>query len=388
MAEAFDKKIVIADEDGEFLTEAKSILDGRAPTVESLADVQRLLEHGLDLVVLGPSFAHGSALKSAGVLKELDSEVEVVLVAGAVTAQLLRAAMRSGLRDVLEAPLTEQKLLEVMSRIEHRARRTTEVEPFGIPEQSVGKVIAVMSAKGGSGKSVVATNLAMLLTRDHKPEGTVLVDGDLQFGDVDLMLQLKKPARTIVDAAKDLDRLDVSLMESMLTKHPSGLRVLAAPWEPAFADEISTQSLTEIVSLLRSMFDFVIVDTASLLDELLLSLLERADQVLMVVDMDYPSIRNARKALDTLRLLKFPIGKVEIVVNRSNATNKTGSKEIEQTLGLPVAAEIPSDRRVPMSVDQGRPIVDSEPRSAVAKGFESVAALVASSASGRRKRGR
>ncbi len=166
------------------------------------------------------------------------------------------------------------------------------------------------------------------------------------------------------------------MLKTLLTRHESGLNVLAAPLEPAFADEISTRVITEIVAKLREMYDYVIVDTASLLDELLLSLLERADQALFVVDMDLPSVKNAKLALETLRLLKFQSSKIQLVLNRSNARARLDENEIERSLKMKISAAVPSDGLVPASVNEGRPVVESAPRSKVARGFETVAALV------------
>jgi pilus assembly protein CpaE len=167
------------------------------------------------------------------------------------------------------------------------------------------------------------------------------------------------------------------MLESLLTEHPSGLMVMAAPLEPAFADDISTASLINVVELLKKSFDYVVVDTASLLDELLLSLLEKADMILQVVDMDLPSVKNAKLALETLRLLKFPTSKVKLVLNRSNARARLDDREIEAALKMEIAAQIPSDGAVAASMNEGRPVVESAPRSRVAKGFESVAELIA-----------
>ncbi len=190
------------------------------------------------------------------------------------------------------------------------------------------------------------------------------------------MLQLE-PKLTIVNAAHELHRLDEALLQSVLTRHPTGLRVLAAPLEPAFADEISTGAMTQILAMLKGMFDYIVVDTASLLDELLLSLLERSDQVIFIVEMDLPSVKNAKLALETLRLLKFPFAKIQLVLNRSNAKARLDEREIERSLKMKISAAVPSDGLVPASVNEGRPVVDSAPKSKVAKGFESVYELVA-----------
>ena len=384
MSDLFDGAgVVIVDDDDDFLNEAKRLFDGRVPTVRTIADAQSAVEEGsVHLVMLGPSFANESGLKGVGPLLELDPDLAVVMVAGTITAPLLRSAMRAGLKDVIEAPLTVQSVTDAVGQVDRTAKRqrteTPPAEPYAA-SAAEGKVVAVMSAKGGSGKTVTATNLAMLLAQRHDPSRVCIVDADLQFGDVCLVLQLE-PRLTMVNAAHELHRLDEPLLESLLTSHPSGLRVLAAPLEPAFADEISTAAMTEIITKLRGMFDYVIVDTASLLDELLLSLLERADQVLYVLDMDLPSVKNAKLALETLRLLKFPGSKVQLVLNRSNARARLDEKEIERSLKLKISAAIPSDGMVPASINEGRPVVESAPRSRVAKGFDSVYDLVATPA--------
>jgi pilus assembly protein CpaE len=375
--------IVVVDDDDLFLNEAKRLFDGRVPTDRSMADVERRVEDSeIDLVILGPSFAHEEAMSQAGDLVANDPELGVVLVAETVTAPLLKSALRNGLTDVVEAPLTVQKVEEAIGQIDRLQRRRAAPAAPSVPsepyaaEPQLGTVVTVMSAKGGSGKTVFATNVAMVLGKWGKPEDIVMVDGDLQFGDVCLVLQLE-PKFTVVNAAHDLRQLDEAMLDSLLTKHSSGMRVLAAPLEPAFADEISTAAITEIVEKLRSMFKYVIIDTASMLDELLLSLLERADKVLFIVDMDLPSVKNAKLALETLRLLKFPASKIQIVLNRSNAKARLDEKEIERSLKMKIMATVPSDGIVPASVNEGRPVVESTPKSKVAKGFESVAKLVA-----------
>jgi pilus assembly protein CpaE len=132
-----------------------------------------------------------------------------------------------------------------------------------------------------------------------------------------------------------------------------------------------------MIEILQDNYDYIIVDTASMLDELILSLVEKSDQVLMVVDMDLPSVKNAKLALDTLRLLKFSTGAVSLVMNRSNSRSKLDNKEIEAALKISIDAAVPSDALVAASVNEGRPVVESEPKSKVAKGLETVAALVA-----------
>ncbi|MGF1668327.1 MAG: CpaE family protein [Acidimicrobiia bacterium] len=372
-----ENNLLVVDDDDAFIDEAKRLFDGRLPTARSIGDALQAIESGsLRMVILGPSFAREDSLDSVRTLRHGDPALISLIVAESVTANLLRAAMRVGVSDVIEAPLTEEKIEQAISQFSSDMLQLRRGGAGGGGSESAdrGKVVTVMSAKGGSGKTVTATNLAVLLARE--PNTSVcLVDADLQFGDVCLVLQLE-PKFTVVNAAAELHRLDATLIESILTPHPSGLKVLAAPLEPAFADDITTGGLLQIIDVISERFDYVVVDTASLLDELLLSLLERSDQVLMVVDMDLPSVKNAKLALETLRLLKYPTGKVNLVLNRSNAKARLDDKEIEGALKAQIMARVPSEGIVAASVNEGRPVVESAPKSKVAKGFEEVAQVV------------
>jgi pilus assembly protein CpaE len=372
-----DIGIVVVDDDEGFLDETKRALDGKVPTVRFLTDVQRRIDDGsTSVVVLGPSFASEPAMESAAILGEDNEDLGIILVAADIEPSVLRAAMRAGVRDVIEPPLTEQRLNDAVTPLR---RRRPAVEMTMSPRE--GKVVTVMSPKGGSGKTVLASNLAVMLAQQLGDGRVSLVDADLQFGDDSLVLQLE-PRLTVVNIVHDIDRLDEALVDSVLARHPSGLRVLPAPLEPSYADEISLASMIDIIGVMRSMFEVVVVDTSSSFDELLLSLLERSDLVLIVVDMDLLSVKNAKLALDTLRLLKFPSSKIRLILNRANARARLDEREIEKTLGMKVAARIPSDAAIPASVNEGRPVVLGSPKSKTARGFEEVAALVTGTRTG------
>lgn len=373
-----ENNLLVVDQDDAFLDEAKRLFEGGLPVARSLDEAREGIESGLvRMVILGPSFGTDAALEDARSLRILDPTLISLHVSDEVTANLLRSAMRVGISDVIEAPLTEDKIKTAIEQFstEVLRPRVSSTERTETAEPDHGKVITVASAKGGAGKTITATNLAVLLAR--LPDTTVcLVDADLQFGDVCLVLQIE-PSFTVVNAAAELHKLDSQLLDSILATHHSGLRVLPAPLEPAFADDITTPALLQIISLLSEMFDYVVIDTASIMDELLLSLFERSDEIVMVVDMDLPAVKNSKLALETLRLLKFPTSKIRLLLNRSNAKVKLDEREIEEALKTKISARIPSDAIVAASVNEGRPVVESSPRSRVAKGFEeSVEVLV------------
>ncbi|MCB2224243.1 MAG: AAA family ATPase, partial [Actinobacteria bacterium] len=246
----------------------------------------------------------------------------------------------------------------------------------GVPRPRVrpgaGKVLTVMAGKGGSGKTITATNLAMALTEAAGPGRVVIVDADLQFGDVALLLQVD-PVRTIVDAAARLDDLGGDEMDALLLHHPSGLRVLPAPLLPAAGEEIGAKHVVRVVEILRDMFPYVVVDTGPVFDDGLITLLEHSDHVLLVVDMDLPSVKNAKIALDTLRASRFEMGRIHLTVNRANSKARLDLTELERALGEQVDGAIPSDRLIPQSVNEGVPAVAFSPRSRVAKAFHELA---------------
>lgn len=235
-----------------------------------------------------------------------------------------------------------------------------------------GRVIAVMAGKGGSGKSVVATNLAIAMGLRSDPERIAIVDADLQFGDIALMLQID-PVRTLDDVVGQLDSMTDARLDGALLRHESGLRVLPAPLLPVRKDEIDAKSVVEVVDRLRALYDTIVVDTGPVFDDGLVTILEHADAVVTVVDMDLPSVKNAKVALDALRGSGFPMEKITLVVNRVNSKARLDLVELERSLGLRVGGSVPSDRLVPQSVNEGIPLLALSPRSKVARSFMALA---------------
>jgi pilus assembly protein CpaE len=369
--------IVFVDTDEEVRRQSKAVFEGRVQLLESIVDVESSVIAGeADVVFIGPSLATAEGVAEAAALSELDPDLLVVLVAPAdVPSEVLRAAIRSGLSDVVEAPLTIATVTEALKTAQRTQRRRVEPTPESPKPAAEGRIITVMAAKGGSGKTVFASNVATLLARWGNPERVVIADADLQFGDVALVLQVD-PKHTVVNAAKEGEKLDTQFLDTILATHSSGMRVLAAPLEPAFADEVPTVIYTKILGMLREMFDYVIVDTAPSLDERLLAILDKSDVVLFVVDMDLPSVKNAKLALETLRILNYPATKIKLVLNRSNSRARLDVDEIERSLRLPISASVPSDGLLPASVNEGIPIVESHPKSKPARAFEDVTRIV------------
>jgi len=255
------------------------------------------------------------------------------------------------------------------------ARVAGSTAPPAIEPSEPARVITVFSTKGGAGKSVVATNLAVALTK--RADGpVVLVDADLQFGDVAVMLQMT-PQHTVVDAVSAGERVDRAMLQGLLARHESGVLVLAAPPEPAFADQVTPNDIINLIGVLREMAAYVVVDTPSAFNDLVFSLIEESDDVLMVGALDIPSIKNVKLGLQMLRLLNVPAGRLHFVLNRANSKVRLDVAEVERALQLKADGFIPSDVMVPRTVNRGVPAVIDAPKSEVAKSFERLADLFA-----------
>ncbi len=331
------------------------------------------------VAVLGPSCTNPETL---GMIERITHQypyMATVLVVHELSTQLLQQALRVGVRDVLalsgEAGALAHAVQRVAVSLDSAPRTAAPAAPGedgDYPEPTNGKVYSVFSTKGGSGKSVLATSLAVSLAeRSELP--VCLVDADLQFGDVAVMLKLT-PSHTIVDAVSVLDRMDAGMLDNLLVTHePSGLRVLPAPLEPAFADQVTAHDMVAIVDVLRTFCSYVIVDTPAYFNDVVLGLVEASDEVLLVAGMDIPNIKNVKIGLQTLRLLETPMEKLHLVLNRANSKVKLEVSEVEKTLGIKADALIPSDIAVPQSVNKGEPVVRYNSKSNVAKAIEELA---------------
>ena len=340
------------------------------PEVAALAEYQAGAR-GL-VVVFGPGLADGPGLAEIERFTRARPDAGAILVAAELSTSLLQQALRAGVRDVLGTPTEATSLAESVERVAGTLTMVPSVPASGDDVAQLGRVITVSSTKGGSGKSVVATNLATALAR-RSSRPVVLVDADLQFGDVAVMLRLVTP-HTLVDAVSAQGRLDAQYLQSLLVRHePSGLLVLPAPLEPSFAERVSSADMTHIVEILRSFCAFVVVDTPAQFNDVVIGLIEHSDDIVMVAGLDIPNIKNTRLGLQTLRLLEVGDEKITLLLNRADAKVQLDVAEVERTLAMRAGALVPSDVVVPQSVNKGVPVVLDAPRSEVARAFELLA---------------
>jgi pilus assembly protein CpaE len=318
-----------------------------------------------DCVVLGPSVDQQDVFELAEDMRLRRPSLGVVMIRRRIDTAVLSDALRAGVREVVQERDLAGLATAVRRQREIAARLREQVEnPEGSESKSRGgRVITVFSAKGGCGKTTLATNLAAALA-DSKKGSVALLDLDLAFGDVAIALQLF-PSHTIADAVPIGEDLDGPALLSLLTSHRSGLQALVAPMEPSAADSIDTTLVVRIVDLLKEEFDYVIIDTPPALDDNVLAAFDRSDVVALLATLDIPALKNLKLTLETLELIGFPRDKLKIVLNRSDSKVGLALSEVEKTLKAPIVAQIPSSRDVPASTNRGVAIVSDEPKNPV-----------------------
>lgn len=240
-----------------------------------------------------------------------------------------------------------------------------------VPGRALGRVIVVVSPKGGSGKTAVSSNLAVALAQ-RNPGRVAAVDLDVQFGDLALALSLA-PQRTLAQLARSAE-IDVTTTKVHLTSSPHKLFLLAGASDPVDAESIRDEHVSAILPLLAQSFDYVVVDTAAGLDELTLAALDCATDVLLVSSLDVTSIRSLRKATDALDHIGITARRT-MLLNRADSKVGLDPSDAEEVMGMTIACSIPSSRSVPLSLNLGNPVVTSEPKSNVAKKMHQLAEI-------------
>ncbi len=371
--------LAVVDNDQAVSDYLAGLFEGTVETAPSLPELERRLGLQSMVVVLGPSCTEPADLAVVERWGRTHPNVATVLVTSELSTQLLHKALRAGVKDVLSAPIDQQLLIETVDRV---AESLPSVEQLVVggetpdftedADWSEGRVISIFSTKGGSGKSVTATNLGIVLAR-RSTKPVVLLDAHLQFGDVAVMLKLQ-PQHTVMDAIAQIDDLDAQMLERLMVVHePSGLYVLPAPMEPTFADQVSGEQMRRLIEHLKTFAGHVIIDLPAFFNDVVLSVIEGSEEIVLVAGLDIPNIKNVKIGLSTLQLLNVPKERLHLVLNRADSKVKLNVSEVERTLGVSAAAHVPSDVVVPISVNKGAPVMLSAPKSGPARAFEQLA---------------
>jgi len=340
-----------------------------------------------DIVLMDINMPDIDGISAAESISQSVSEVQIIMMSVQGETDYLRRSMLAGAREFLVKPFSADELVASIRRVHQLKPKMASVQPeilrplpsgpargptapFSARE---GNIVTVYSPKGGAGCSTIATNLALALQNGNSR--AALVDGDLQFGDVGVLLNLQ-PNRTISDIVSHMDALDPDFLNDVMLTHPSGMKILLGPPRPDAAEMVRADDLREILKNLRLLYNYTVVDTASYLDDVVLTVMEISDWILLVVTPDIPAIKNARLLLEALDALDY-LAKTRLVINMAGRKDGITEKDIATHIKHPIFATIPRDNgTVTSAANQGVPVMVSSQKSPIARSIANLANLV------------
>lgn len=367
------------------------VVDDAPRTVENLT---KLLSFEADIEVVGSALTAGAGIETAQRLlpdvlvmdvnlpdmdgiratERMSSElplVPVILISVQEDREYLRRAMRAGARQYLVKPFAADELVDAIRRVHQIERLKRQVAAAAPPSRAVeqggphdGRIIAVYSGKGGVGKSTIAVNTAAALARETGQE-VALVDLDLQYGDVAVMLGME-PEGTLADVAQAYPNVDAGFLGALMPELGQ-MRVLASPLSPEMADLVTPEVARGTLGILKQIFDWVVIDMSSHLNDIGLEAVESADQVFLVTDLTLPAIKDAKLAFRLFESIGIQRERISLVLNRADAPSEISVQSLEANLRFPVTARIPSQGKLAVRSTQSTvPFVVSEPDAEIA----------------------
>ncbi len=293
----------------------------------------------------------------------------------------LRRAMQSGAREFLIKPFSGDELIASIRRVyQLEQKKESFLQKTGGPATAAapqvdgqaarrgeqGQVFFFYSGKGGVGKSLIAANLAVSMANETKAK-VALVDLDLQFGDVGVLLNLDH-SQGITDLIENIDHMDQDFIREIMVDGPFGIKVLLTPISPELADLVTVDHIRRIFGELRKMFDYIIVDSSCHLGEINLEVLDHSDKVVVVTSLSIPAIKNTKLALKIFDSLSIPPDRVVLLLNKSDAHSEFNKESVEANLRFPIAGQIPNDAKLVInSINRGNPFVTTHPESEISQ---------------------
>lgn len=320
-----------------------------------------------EVVVLDADRDSEGALRLAEAFHRQYPRISIILVTD-FHADVTLTAMRSGVRDLVHPDSELADLRHTLLKAEAAARalrRESIPAPAPATPTRRGRVITIASPKGGVGKTTVATNVAVALAQ-AAPKSTVLVDLDVQFGDVASALDLE-PEYGLPDAVHGPASRDTLALKTFLSLHGTSLYVICGAKSPAEADSVSADDVSRLLQMLAAEFDYVVVDTAPGLSEHVLAVLDETTDLVLVTSMDVPGVRGLRKELDALDALGMPTETRHVVLNFVDPRGGLSVADVEATLGTGVDVLMPRSKGVLESVNQGVPLMQHKSRDPMVK---------------------
>ncbi len=356
----------------EFHPEA-TIVGQAANAQDAIAQAKNL---GPDVILMDINMPGMDGIAATEILATEAPQAAIIMMSVQGEQEYLRRAMIAGAKNYLVKPFTGDELLQAVQQVYVTGQKRLNILGSASAAAKLGKVITVFSTKGGIGKTTIATNLAVALGKD-KASKIGIIDVNLQFGDVALFLNLM-PQATIADLVQNFENIDDQLLAGYLTAYSDNVKILAAPVRPEQADGITGAHLVAILNTMRMTFDYVIIDTAPAFNDVMLAVLDVADQIVVVSSLDMPTIKNVKLCLEIMESLHYPAAKIKLVLNRADSDDGMELGEVEASLHRSFEAHLPSDgKTVVTAVNRGIPFVISNPSTPVAQSIFSLARVLA-----------
>lgn len=299
----------------------------------------------------------------------------VILLTETMNMETMKEAIRVGAHNITEFPTSEKGFVEYIKSVynSEMIRLNSLVEKQNISWMS--QVITVFGSKGGLGKTTIATNIAVKLAQSRKK--VALIDLDLQFGDIHIFLDIE-PKETIAELVQDIHTPNIDSVRSYMVVHSSGVHVLCAPKSPEYAEIVSPEKVQSLLSLLRTYYDYVIIDTPPSFNEVTMTAIESSSTVLFVTGLDVSILKNSKLSLSLFESLKQK-EKVRVLVNRAVEINTITLNDVQRIIGCPIWAKIPSDYKVAVTaLNRGVPFIMGAPNTKLSQSLADVASLLLS----------
>lgn len=337
--------------------EIVAVLDGLDKPWKTFEDVAN------DMVIIAASaYSDHAVTLIQKAVAERPSRPVVVLSEESPNGQL-RRLFEAGADDIVTLPESREEVLFSLRKALARKQGTAVTK-------KLSPLVCVFGPKGGTGKTITATNVAVSLAASG--HDVTLVDLDLQFGDVGLALGLS-PERTIFELARSAGTLDAEKLDGYMTRHSSGLRVLLAPTRPDQAKAVTEDFLRSLYAVLRASSDVVVVDTPPGVTPEVITTIENSSDVILALTPDPLALKGAKLALETLGLLHYQQSKINIVLARTGSREAVSDEDVQTILGRAPDTIVPGDPDVPRSLQEGRAVVQSRPNSEAAQALTRLA---------------
>ena len=302
-------------------------------------------------------------------LQKSSPQTQILLTTSRADRQVLLDALRAGVKEFLPVPFTEDEAEQALRRLKERV-----VESHPEAEKPKGTIIGVIAAKGGLGASSLTVNLGCSLLHVENSKSVVLVDLNIHSSDLPLFLDIE-PAHSLKEIADDYGRVDKVFLMNLLSKHESGLYLLPSGYDDRTHETFSPRCVVHTLTLLRSMFDYVVVDCGALLDDSTRTVLKLSSSIIVVSTFHVPVVRSTKRLLDVFQGMGQPSQQLRVVMNRYDARAKTLLKNTETSLQHKLFAFIPNNYDLASTaINNGQPVSSFAPNSDLTKSYQRLAA--------------